>query len=213
MISVDLRSIPSHSPPGRRTPPHTAAQVATPDRFAHLPDRERFAPGKMPRTTAAAGHIAQLPRDSQRDQCRLATPWGFPFAPESGPQSQPDPASESEQHLGGLAEAEIAAPARIYGASSSIIVLMLAPLADGSLTSREPPNLAGQGRPCGGILTENLNFRRNVGGVGVGLFHNLLSLDLNGLSAGGLPLWTPDALTRGERSPLSPGTYCGMVDE
>src|SRR5271157_5342031 len=65
----------------------------------------------MPGSMAAAGHIAQLPRDSQRDQCRPATPWCFPLAPESGPQSQPDPASESDQHLGRLAEAEIAAPA------------------------------------------------------------------------------------------------------
>jgi hypothetical protein len=75
------------------------------------PDREGFAPGQMPGATAAAGRIAQLPRDSKRDECRSATPWCFPLTPQSGPQSQPDPASESDQHLGRFAEGEIAAPA------------------------------------------------------------------------------------------------------
>src|SRR5215203_6379703 len=65
----------------------------------------------MPGATAAASHVTQLPRDSQCDQCRSATTWCFPLAPESGPESQPDPASESDQHLGRFAEAEIAAPA------------------------------------------------------------------------------------------------------
>src|ERR1700682_6516925 len=45
------------------------------------------------------------------DECRAAAPWGFPLAPQSGPQPQSDPASESDQHLGRFAEAEIAAPA------------------------------------------------------------------------------------------------------
>src|SRR6202171_5731989 len=45
------------------------------------------------------------------DECRAAAPWGFPLAPQNGPQSQSDPASESDQHLGRFAEAEIAAPA------------------------------------------------------------------------------------------------------
>src|SRR3977135_3407122 len=35
----------------------------------------------------------------------------IPLAPTSGPQSQPDPARESDQYLGRFAEAEIAAPA------------------------------------------------------------------------------------------------------
>src|SRR6202162_655547 len=65
----------------------------------------------MPGSTAATGRVAQLPRDSQCDECRSATPWCFPLAPEGGPQSQADPASESDQHLGRFARAEIAAPA------------------------------------------------------------------------------------------------------
>src|SRR5258707_2805798 len=65
----------------------------------------------MPGSTAAGGHVAQLPRDRQRDECRSPTPWCFPLAPEGSPQSQADPASESNQHLGRLAKAEIAAPA------------------------------------------------------------------------------------------------------
>src|SRR5258708_8215482 len=66
----------------------------------------------MPGSTAAAGHVAQLPRDSQRDECRSPTPWCFPLAPEGSPQSQADPASESNRHLGRFAKAEIAAPAQ-----------------------------------------------------------------------------------------------------
>ena len=73
--------------------------------------REGFAPGEMPGATAATGRIAQFPQDSQCDQCRSPTTWCFPLAPESGPQSQADPAPESNQHLGCFAEAEIAAPA------------------------------------------------------------------------------------------------------
>src|SRR5262249_32749359 len=57
------------------------------------------------------GRVTQFPRDSQCGQCRLATPWCFPLAPKSGPQPQPDPAGESDQHLGCFAEAEMAAPA------------------------------------------------------------------------------------------------------
>src|SRR6516164_9257860 len=38
--------------------------------------------------------------------------WYFPLAPEGSPQSQADPASESDQHVGRFAEAEIAAPAQ-----------------------------------------------------------------------------------------------------
>jgi hypothetical protein len=32
------------------------------------PDRESFAPGEMPGSTAATGHVAQLSRDSQCDE-------------------------------------------------------------------------------------------------------------------------------------------------
>src|SRR5258707_1343692 len=66
----------------------------------------------MPGSTAAGGHVAQLPRDSQRDEYRSPTPWCFPLAPEGSPQSQADPASESNQLLGRFAKAEIAAPAQ-----------------------------------------------------------------------------------------------------
>src|SRR5260370_42574807 len=65
----------------------------------------------MPGSTAAPGRVAQFPRDSQCDECCSTTPWCFPLAPKSGLQSYPDPASESDQHLGRFAEAEIAAPA------------------------------------------------------------------------------------------------------
>src|SRR6202521_5006720 len=65
----------------------------------------------MPGATVASGHVTQLPQDSQCDECRSPTPWCFPLAPEGGPQSQADPASESDQHLGCFAEAQIAAPA------------------------------------------------------------------------------------------------------
>jgi hypothetical protein len=47
-------------------------------------------------STTAAGHVAYLPQDSQRDECHSATPWSFPLAPKGGPQSQSDPASEWE---------------------------------------------------------------------------------------------------------------------
>src|SRR5258705_2169830 len=65
----------------------------------------------MPWSTAATGRVAQFPRDSQRDECGSTTSWCFPLAPKSGPQSQPDPAREGDQHLGRFAKAEIAAPA------------------------------------------------------------------------------------------------------
>src|SRR6266403_5460265 len=65
----------------------------------------------MPGTTAAAGHIAQFPRDPQCDQCRTTATWCFPLTPQGGPQSQPDPARESNEHLRRFAEAEIVAPA------------------------------------------------------------------------------------------------------
>ena len=55
--------------------------------------------------------LRNSPENSQRDQCRSATPWCFPLAPKSCPQSQPDPASESDQLLRCFAKAEITAPA------------------------------------------------------------------------------------------------------
>src|SRR5258705_553966 len=74
------------------------------------PNREGFAPCDVPGATAASGRIEQFPRDSQCDQgCTTAT-WCFPLTPQSGPQSQSDPTSESDQHLGRFAKAEIAAP-------------------------------------------------------------------------------------------------------
>ena len=76
-----------------RTAPYTAVREVTLTRFDQgreterfevgigEPDREGFTPGEMPGATAAAGRIAQLPRDSQRDECRSATPWCFPLTP------------------------------------------------------------------------------------------------------------------------------------
>src|ERR1700720_894286 len=45
------------------------------------PDGEGFAPGDVPWATAAVGRIAQLPKDSQCDQCRTAATWCFPLTP------------------------------------------------------------------------------------------------------------------------------------
>src|SRR5713226_4165253 len=113
---------PSHTTV--RTGPYTAVREVTLTRLDQGRETERFevgigeshgeglAPGEMPGSTAAAGHVAQLPRDSQRDECRSPTPWCFPLAPGGSPQSQADPASESNQHLGRFAKAEIAAPAQ-----------------------------------------------------------------------------------------------------
>jgi hypothetical protein len=105
-----------------RTGPYTAVREVTLTRFDQgrkterfevgigESDGEGFAPGEMPGSTAASGHVAQPPRDSPRDECCSPTPWCFPLAPEGSPQSQPDPTSESDQHLGRFAKAEIAAP-------------------------------------------------------------------------------------------------------
>jgi hypothetical protein len=45
----------------------------------------------VPQSMATAGHVAQLPPDSQRDECRSPTPWCFPLAPEgsAGPVRSP----------------------------------------------------------------------------------------------------------------------------
>jgi hypothetical protein len=67
-----------------------------------------------------------------------------------------------------------------------------------SLTRQRRCNWRRRGRNDG-ILTKNLSFGVHVSGVGVGLWsHNLngFFLLINGLSAGGRPLWTPDALAR-----------------
>src|SRR5438105_1578848 len=53
--------------------------------------REGFAPGNMPWSKAATGHVAQFPRDSQLEECCSTTSWCFPLAPKSGRQSQSDP--------------------------------------------------------------------------------------------------------------------------
>src|SRR5262245_59656988 len=71
------------------------------------PEAEGFAPCDRPRATAATGRVTPLPRDSQCGQCRSATLRCFPLAPKSGPQPQPDPAGERDQHLGRFAEAEM----------------------------------------------------------------------------------------------------------
>src|SRR5215475_4836927 len=66
----------------------------------------------MPGTKTAAGGIArQPPFHPQCDQRRAATAWCLPLPPQSGPESQPDPASEGDEHFGCFAEAEIADPA------------------------------------------------------------------------------------------------------
>src|SRR5215475_15169248 len=66
----------------------------------------------MPGTTTTASGIARQPfRDPQCDQFRATTPRCFPLPPQSGPESQPDPASEGDEHFGRFAKAEIAAPA------------------------------------------------------------------------------------------------------
>src|SRR5882672_6114431 len=83
----------------------------------------------MPWSTAATGRVAQFPRDSQRGECGSTTSWCFPLAPKSGPQSQPDPAREGDQHLGRFAKAEIAAPAPHILGQFLHFVLMLTPLA------------------------------------------------------------------------------------
>src|SRR5216684_1045937 len=112
---------PSHTTV--RTGPYTAVREVTLTRFDQGQESERFevgigecnrevfAPGEVPVSTAATGHVAQFPRDSQRDECCSTTSWCFPLAPKSGPQSQADPTSEGDQYLRRFAEAEIAAPA------------------------------------------------------------------------------------------------------
>src|SRR5271165_7007513 len=117
---------PSHTTV--RTGPYTAVREVALTRFDQegeterfevgigKPDGEGFAPCDVPWATAAVGRIAQLPKDSQCDQCRPAATWCFPLTPPCSPQSQPDPARESDQHLGRFAEAEIATPApHIWG--------------------------------------------------------------------------------------------------
>ena len=119
-IGGAFRLRPSHTTV--RTGPYTAVREIALTRFDQRwkteqfevgvgkPNREGFAPCDVPGATAASGRIAQFPRDSQCDQrCTTAT-WCFPLTPQSGPQSQSDPTSESDQHLGRFAKAEIAAP-------------------------------------------------------------------------------------------------------
>src|SRR6516162_957726 len=112
---------PSHTTV--RTGPYTAVREVALTRFDQggeterlevgigEPDGKRFAASDVPWTTAAVGRIAQLSKDSQCDQCRTTATWCFPLTPHCSPQSQPDPASESDQHLGRFTKAEIVAPA------------------------------------------------------------------------------------------------------
>ena len=76
--------------------------------------REGFAPGEIPsRPRPRPAALRSSPKTPQLDRplLRPSVRWCFPLAPESAPQSQADPARESNQHLGCFAEAEIAAPA------------------------------------------------------------------------------------------------------
>ena len=119
-IGGAFRLRPSHTTV--RTGPYTAVREVALTRFDQgweteqlevgvgKPNREGFAPCDVPGATAASGRIEQFPRELQCDQrCTTAT-WCFPLTPQSGPQSQSDPTSESDQHLGRFAKAEIAAP-------------------------------------------------------------------------------------------------------
>ena len=117
--SLSAPPLPHH----RRTGPYTAVREVALTRFDQgweterfevgvgKPNRKGLAPGDVPGAAAAAGRIPQFPRHLQCDQCCTTATWCFPLTPRSGPQSQPDPASESDQHLGRFAKAEIAAPA------------------------------------------------------------------------------------------------------
>jgi hypothetical protein len=134
-----FRLRPSHTTV--RTGPYTAVREVTLTRFDQgrkterfevgigESDGEGFAPGEMPGSTAASGHVAQLPRDSQRNECCSPTPWCFPLAPEGSPQSQPDPTSESDQQPRRFTKAEIAAPTPHIRDQFFIVVSMLTPLA------------------------------------------------------------------------------------
>src|SRR6202030_1555796 len=65
----------------------------------------------------------------------------FPLPPQSGPKPQPDPTGERDQHLGGFAEAEIAAPASHIGGQFLYRLLdtdALGPSRDLSDSSLEP---------------------------------------------------------------------------
>src|SRR5262249_25256208 len=65
----------------------------------------------IPRTVPAASRVGCQPGpDSQFQQSCSSTTRRFPLPPQSGPKSQPDPASEVNQHFWRFAEAEIAAP-------------------------------------------------------------------------------------------------------
>ncbi len=93
------------------------------------PGREGSTAGEIPRTAAAAGRVPGSPwRDPVGDQCGTATTWCFPLTPQGGPQSQPDPASESDQHFGRFAEAKIVAPApnEIMGPPTEAVLIRLA---------------------------------------------------------------------------------------
>src|SRR5437016_741496 len=97
---------------------------------AQKQESKGLGPCEIPRAVSAGSRIAGQPgTDPQFEQCRSPTARCFPLPPQSSPESQPDPAGEVNQHFRRFAEAEIAAPAPIYGASSSIVVSMLTPFA------------------------------------------------------------------------------------
>jgi hypothetical protein len=98
------------------------------------PNREGFAPCDVPGTTAASGRIEQLPRESQCDQSCTTATWCFPLTPQSGPQSQSDPTSESDQHLRRFAKAEIAAPTAVCAEKLNPRVVMVKSAQDGVRT-------------------------------------------------------------------------------
>src|SRR5262249_1180145 len=75
------------------------------------PDREGFGPREIPGSKSTASRVAgQAWTNTQCQQCFQATAWCFPLPPQSRSKSQPDPASEVDQHFRRLAESEIASP-------------------------------------------------------------------------------------------------------
>ena len=59
--------------------------------------------------------VAEYPQLQQRSS---TTTWSFPLSPECASQSQPHPTNKADQHLGGFAKAEVAAPSHHIGGQS-----------------------------------------------------------------------------------------------
>src|SRR5580704_19567309 len=55
---------------------------------------------------------------SQFQQRGPATTWSFPLSPERTSQPEPHPTNKADQHLGGFAKAEVAAPSHHIGGQS-----------------------------------------------------------------------------------------------